>query len=52
VTIGSGVSEFWYPQFCPSPYRNSWSPLQQSKHYRATLWYTIVDKTSKNTVIC
>jgi len=19
VIVGSGVSEFWYPQFCPSP---------------------------------
>ena len=46
VTIGSGVLEFWYPYlltYLHTPnfallHRNSWSPLQQCKHYRAALW--------------
>ena len=32
-----GLREFWYPNFAIL-HRLSWWPLQQCKHYRATLW--------------
>jgi len=33
VTIDSGVSEFWHPQLCRSPFSS-----QQCMHYRTILW--------------
>jgi len=42
VTVGLGVLVFWSydtPNFAIF-HKNSWSPLQQCKHYRATLYVT------------
>ena len=37
MLIGSGVLEFWHPNFAIL-HRLSWSPLQQWKHYHGTQW--------------
>ena len=47
LSIGPGVTEFWYPNIAISHWLSA-SPLQQCTHCRATLWYAQMNTTNTN----